>query len=164
MRILTVLFFSISFSVFSQKHSKEFKNYLNNYDLEIDSTDNVKLYKELCFWEAVPYKYAGKNQLGIDCSSFAKHIQAAIYEDTLIGRARDLQIQSRSIPKDSLQAGDMVFFKIGGQPYVSHVGIYLKDGKFVHASTRKGITVSSLDMRYYKKYFYIGGRFCNNNQ
>ena len=156
---LALVLLLVSFCSFAQQNSKEFNNYLSEYGFELDSTDNIELFKETCFWEAVPYKYAGKTQKGIDCSTFAKYIQATIFNDTIMGSARDLCTQSTPISKDSLQTGDMIFFKIG-RPYVSHVGIYLKDGKFVHATTRKGITVSSLDMKYYKKHFFGAGRFC----
>ena len=163
MRIFILIAFLLSnLFGFAQDESLEFTSYLEEYELELDSNDNKELFLETCFWESVPYKYAGGSHKGVDCSKFSKHIYRAVFKDTIRGRARDLQKQSRPIEKDSLLQGDMVFFKIGGKSHVNHVGIYLKDNKFVHASTKKGITVSSLDMNYYKKYFFIGGRFCEN--
>jgi cell wall-associated NlpC family hydrolase len=61
------------------------------------------------------------------------------------------------ISKSKLQEGDLVFFNTFGND-ISHVGIYLKDGKFAHTSTSKGVTVSSLNERYYQKNYRAAGR------
>jgi lipoprotein Spr len=73
------------------------------------------------------------------------------------GGAKDLYNEVDAVHTDSLQEGDILFFKIRkGQ--ISHVGIYLGRGKFAHASVHKGVMVSDLQEPYYKKYFYCGGR------
>ena len=56
-----------------------------------------------------------------------------------------------------LRTGDLVFFKINNDK-ISHVGIYLKNNKFIHASSYRGVTVNDLDESYYKKYYYASGR------
>ena len=57
-----------------------------------------------------------------------------------------------------MQQGDLLFFAINKSNKISHVGIYLKDDKFIHASSARGVVVSSLNDDYYKKYFYAAGR------
>jgi cell wall-associated NlpC family hydrolase len=64
------------------------------------------------------------------------------------------------IDKDELQQGDLVFFNTFGSG-VSHVGIYLADGKFAHTSTSKGVTIDNLDSPYYMKNYYGSGRVRN---
>jgi murein DD-endopeptidase / murein LD-carboxypeptidase len=61
------------------------------------------------------------------------------------------------VAEKNLQEGDLVFFKINSKN-VSHVGVYLQNRRFVHASTKRGITINNLDEAYYKKYFFKGGR------
>lgn len=63
----------------------------------------------------------------------------------------------KKVPKEELKDGDIVFFKINGNK-ISHVGIYIGDNKFIHASTKRGVVINDLNEVYYKKYFYTGGR------
>ncbi len=61
------------------------------------------------------------------------------------------------VKKEDLQEGDILCFKIRGRR-ISHVGIYLKDNKFVHAARSKGVMINDLTEKYYKKRFFSGGR------
>jgi lipoprotein Spr len=70
--------------------------------------------------------------------------------------SRDIFSMVSPVGKDELKEGDLVFFKIHSRS-ISHVGIYLGDGRFAHASM-KGVAISSLDDPYYNRYFYKGGR------
>ena len=58
---------------------------------------------------------------------------------------------------EKIKQGDLLFFKTNGNS-ISHVGVYLKNNKFVHASTSKGVMINDLEETYYKKYFYSAGR------
>jgi lipoprotein Spr len=60
--------------------------------------------------------------------------------------------------KKKLRSGDLVFFATGKDKTVSHVGVYLKDDKFLHASSQRGVVVSDLNQKYYKDRFIKGGR------
>jgi lipoprotein Spr len=61
------------------------------------------------------------------------------------------------INKTELKEGDLVFFKIGSKS-ISHVGVYIGDNKFAHASSSKGVMISNLNDSYWQRYFYKGGR------
>ena len=61
------------------------------------------------------------------------------------------------ISNNDLKAGDLVFFKIRGNS-ISHVGIYLKNNLFIHASVYRGVVVNDLNETYYKKYYFAAGR------
>ena len=65
--------------------------------------------------------------------------------------------QSEAVDKRDLKEGDLVFFKIGSTR-VSHVGVYLSNGYFAHATLRRGVMISSLEESYYSKYFSSAGR------
>jgi cell wall-associated NlpC family hydrolase len=122
-----------------------------------ESVSNAKLYKSIDLYMYTPYKYGGKDLSGIDCSGLV----AVIYRDALgqhiEGSSNSIYQKSSSVKSGQLYEGDLVFFKIKSTK-VSHIGIYLTNRKFVHATTSKGVIISSLDENYYKTYFIGGGR------
>ena len=63
----------------------------------------------------------------------------------------------KTVSKSNLEEGDLLFFKIDGDK-ISHIGVYLQNNKFVHATTKKGVMIDDLDEAYYKKYYYKAGR------
>ena len=64
----------------------------------------------------------------------------------------------KKVSKNNLMSGDLVFFSTGKKGKVSHVGVYLKDGKFIHASSSRGVVVSDLNQNFYKNNFISGGK------
>jgi murein DD-endopeptidase / murein LD-carboxypeptidase len=123
---------------------------LNNTHLDISN----KLNEEIRNWIGVPYKLGGNDKKGIDCSGLVCIIYKNVYGKIL--PRMSLQ-QYEGCKKNALKEGDLVFFN-PGKGDVSHVGIYLKDHQFIHASVSKGVVISTLDNTYYKKYFVSGGR------
>ena len=119
--------------------------------------ENLKLYTFIDDWYGTPYKYAGKTKSGIDCSGFTTILMKEVYGKTVTPPSSKIYEQCKSVSQAELEEGDLVFFKIDGNK-VSHVGVYLMNKKFVHASTSKGVIISSLEEKYYDKYFYKGGR------
>jgi lipoprotein Spr len=108
-------------------------------------------------WYGVTYKYGGSDKHGIDCSHFAARLYADVYNKKIMGAANSIEPLTTSVKVEELQVGDLVFFKIQ-QNKVSHVGVYIGDNKFVHASTQRGVIISDLNEAYYKKYFYKAGK------
>jgi lipoprotein Spr len=108
-------------------------------------------------WYGVTYKYGGSDKHGIDCSHFAAKLYADVYKKTISGPANSIEPETVTVKMNEMQEGDLVFFKIAGNK-VSHVGVYLGNNKFVHASTKRGVIISDLDEPYYKKYFYKAGK------
>lgn len=119
---------------------------------------NKKLQQACNKWYGANYKYGGCSTSGVDCSCFAKSVYSEVYGINLERSSKNQYKQCKPIKKvKKLKEGDLVFFKISGGK-VDHVGIYLKDGKFIHASTKRGVVMSSLDEKYYAKRFFRGGR------
>jgi cell wall-associated NlpC family hydrolase len=94
-----------------------------------------------------PYVAGGTSSKGFDCSGFSSYVFEKMGVD--LPRTSASQAQTgKKIAKSDLIAGDLVFFNTNGRG-VSHVGIYVGDGKFAHASSSKGVTISNLSDSYY---------------
>jgi len=103
----------------------------------------------------VPYQFGGSSEKGFDCSGFTRHVMDGL--GVTLPRTTDGQYkQGRAVKKEDLRVGDLVFFETYKKG-PSHAGIYIGDNRFIHASSSRGITVTSLDDSYYKKR-YIGAR------
>lgn len=131
----------------------------NKLDLEVNANDNVNLLKTAAKWIGTPYKN-NKSKRGVDCSGLVNIIYKEVFGETLEhSAAAMLKNNCKKISKRKLKTGDLVFFKTNGRKEkINHVGVYLKSNRFIHASTSKGVMVSSLDEPYYKKTFVTAGR------
>lgn len=118
---------------------------------------NNKLYAFVNDWYGVPYKYGGCLKTGVDCSCFTDNLYEKVYGIKLGRTAGDIYKECKKISLDSIKEGDLVFFITNGKS-ISHVGVYLKDNKFVHSSTSKGVMISDLNEAYYKKCFYAAAK------
>lgn len=111
---------------------------------------------EVVSYLGVRYSYGGNNKKGMDCSGFTCSVFMS-GANTLLPRSTTEQFRvGEKIDKGELQFGDLVFFNTTGRS-PSHVGIYIEDDIFAHASVIEGVTLSSLESTYYKKR-YIGAR------
>jgi len=134
------------------------EDYYCNNGLELDTCSYKPLYTELYRWINVPYRYAGNSFSGIDCSGLVKTIYKNVFNLSLTGGSRFIFNQVTPIESiDQLSEGDLLFFKIK-RNQISHIGIYLFNGYFIHSSVSKGVIISNLEEDYYKRHFYSGGR------
>ena len=143
-----------------EKHAAEQKlkdKYALSLGVDDDEIKNLKLYSFIEEWYATPYKYGGKTHSGIDCSDFVSTLEKEVYDLHIFPPAASMYDKCKPVSRNKMEEGDLVFFKINGDK-VSHVGVYLQNGKFVHASTKKGVVISSLDDKYYEEHFYKGGK------
>ncbi|MBI5473310.1 MAG: C40 family peptidase, partial [Ignavibacteriae bacterium] len=105
---------------------------------------------EVVNYLGVRYRYGGSTKKGLDCSGFTCQVYKTAAEK-LLPRSTTEQFKiGDRIAKDELKFGDLVFFNTTGRS-PSHVGIYIEDGIFAHASVVEGVTLSSLESTYYKK-------------
>lgn len=127
--------------------------------MDIEYKDNPHLYIEAANWIGVPYRAGGTNKRGTDCSGLTTQIYRKVYNKKLQRSTEGQMKQASRISRGNLQEGDLVFFSSRNSgKKVAHVGIYLKDGKFVHTSSSRGVIISSLNESYYKQHWMRGGR------
>ncbi len=131
------------------------------YGVRITPDDNIYLYNEGARWLGVPHRLGGSTKKGVDCSGFVAIIYREIYGKQLKRSSADmLKYNCRKVGRDKLQEGDLVFFRTGSgsRKVPDHVGIYLKNGRFIHTSTSRGVMVSSLSEPYFTRSWITGGR------
>ncbi len=118
--------------------------------------DRDRLLIELVSYLGAPYEYGGNARDGIDCSGLTMKVYESGAARRLPRSAREQFTVGSPVAKKDLEFGDLVFFNTTGRR-PSHVGIYIEDDLFAHASVSKGVTLSSLESTYYRKRF-IGAR------
>ena len=129
--------------------------------LQKERKDNFTLYKEAASWLNVPHRDGGLSANGIDCSGLVYTVFRNVY-GKILERNSAAIFQKNCVKrwKSQLREGDLVFFNTTGRSKsrINHVGIYLKDNKFLHASTSRGVIVSSLEEDFFRKAWVCGGR------
>ena len=123
----------------------------------VSATSNTKMYQFIYDWLGTPYRLGGDTEKGIDCSGFAYKLYDKTFNTIIGNNSRNIFSMVNPINKTELKEGDLVFFKIGSKS-ISHVGVYIGDNKFAHASSSKGVMISNLEEPYWQRYFYKGGR------
>lgn len=127
--------------------------------MDIGPKDNHRLYLTAAEWIGTPYRSGGHTKRGTDCSGLTGEIYRKVYRVRLPRSTGEQLAACRKVARRGLKEGDLVFFHNGkSRKKVTHVGIYLKNGKFVHASTSRGVIVSSLDENYWRRCWMRGGR------
>lgn len=130
---------------------------------DIDLADNHKLYIHAADWIGTPYHAGGTTKRGVDCSGLVAQLYKEVFHIRLSRNTRGLQDDTRKVSRNNLREGDLVFFTTPSSgKKVGHVGIYLKEGKFIHASTGRGVIVSSLREPYYEQHWHSAGRVNRN--
>lgn len=108
-------------------------------------------------WESVRYKFGGLSKQGVDCSGF---VYLTFLHQFGVKLPRNTALQSKigeTVAQNELKTGDLVFFKTGFSSR-RHVGIYLGQRKFIHASSSRGVTTSSLDSKYWSTAYWTAKR------
>jgi lipoprotein Spr len=134
-----------------------FIRYATILDIEVEKLTNRKLIDYVDQWWGVPYRIGGTSKSGIDCSGFVRGLVAETYGLDLPRSSREQAQFCKRIEKSQVKEGDLVFFSSGR--HISHVGMYLRNNKFVHASTSMGVVISDLDEPYWKRKYAYAGRF-----
>ncbi len=115
------------------------------------------LVEEIHRFKGTPYRYGGSTSSGTDCSGFTMTVFARFgvkLPHTASGQFK----MGKSVSREALKIGDLVFFKTQGSKEVNHVGIYLWDGKMVHASSTDGVIVVPFTGNIYYEHRYAGAR------
>lgn len=128
---------------------------------KLNKKDNIQLYAAASHWLGVPYKNGGASLRGTDCSGLVGCLYQEVYHRNLSRSADDIaKNDCHHMSKSRLKAGDLVFFNTTTKKRrkINHVGLFLKNGYFIHASTSKGVIISNLEEDYYRKAWKYGGK------
>ncbi|MBU3954129.1 MAG: C40 family peptidase [Proteobacteria bacterium] len=125
------------------------------YSLSAVGLTDQEFENRLNQYVGIPYRKGGTTTKGLDCSGFVRLVYDQIFGIDLphSSMAQFTFSDLKKIDKNDIQSGDLIFFSNKGKKRINHVGVYLSDNKFIHASSSEGITVSGLDERYWKKRF-----------
>jgi cell wall-associated NlpC family hydrolase len=152
-----VAFYSSSLELFSLSQFK----YAIRLDVPVETIQKKSLYELIDNWWGTPYRLGGTTQKGIDCSAFVQTLMMGVFAMQLPRTAREQKEAASWIPMDDLKEGDLIFFNTRGG--VSHVGVYLHNNKFVHASTSGGVMISDLNETYWSRKLLGAGRVLQNS-
>jgi probable lipoprotein NlpC len=122
------------------------------------NSDEIAISLKLHFrrWQGTRYRIGGLSRNGIDCSGFTLLTYKELFRLTLPRTAREQVKRGEKVSRKALRAGDLVFFKTG--IFQRHVGIYLENQKFIHASQSKGVMISDLNNSYWQKKYWKAKR------
>lgn len=115
-----------------------------------------KIDQQYQVWKKTPYRYGGSTLKGIDCSAFTMNFYRQKNNINLPRVTSSQANIGQSVTK--LQAGDLVFFKTGHGDAGLHVGIYYRNGQFLHISPTKGVQFANLNNQYWKKHYWLARR------
>lgn len=125
-------------------------------DTEVEQVDNIELFNAIDEWYGTRYRLGGTSKSGIDCSALMQTLYSTVFGVSIPRTAREQYQSSRRISRTEIREGDLIFFNtIGG---VSHVGMYLQNNKFIHASSGGGVIISDMYDEYWMKKFIGAGR------
>jgi lipoprotein Spr len=132
------------------------------YGLSLTSDDEISLYEAGSEWLGVRHRIGGNTKKGVDCSGLTSILYKKVYGQQLERSSQGILSKNCTrIDRANLCEGDLVFFRTSGRGArgtATHVGIYLKNGRFIHASVSNGVIISSLSEPYYVRTWITGGR------
>ena len=136
--------------------------YANLLGVTPTSLTNLQLLAQMEKWYGTQYCFGGSTDSCIDCSSFTQVILRDVYNVKIPRNAQQQFDASTKIETENLKEGDLVFFNtVSASMIITHVGVYVCNNKFVHASTSKGVTINDLSEKYFTKAYRGAGRFIN---
>lgn len=121
-----------------------------------EEVKNPKMFEFIDDWYGTPYRLGGTTKKGVDCSAFSQFLFTSVYGLSIPRTAREQYNLTNRISRTELKEGDLIFFNTRGG--VSHVGVYLQNNRFVHASTSGGVMISDIFDEYWVKRFVGVGR------
>jgi len=127
---------------------------------------NEKLYDIINDWLGTPYNWGGTTKSGVDCSAYVQQVFEKVY-DVALPRTSNEQfnydIKAHFKGQKYLQQGDLLFFRLRfDDKVVSHVGIYLQNGKFTGSNSPHGVQIADLNAKYWQDRFVSGARLIKN--
>ena len=132
-----------------------FSAFFQNVGVNIYKATDLGMYATVFKWFYTPYRYGGKGEKGIDCSNYVFKLMNDCSD--AYATSKQLADLTEYVDREELKEGDLIFFNVKGYG-ISHVGVYLQDGKFTHSCSSKGVTISSLNEAYWNARYCRAGR------
>jgi cell wall-associated NlpC family hydrolase len=126
-------------------------------DVAVETLNNITLLQKIDNWWGTKYCMGGSTKNCIDCSAFSLTMMRDVYALNLPRTAQEQYNTAEKISTSELKEGDLVFFGSSSRN-INHVGIYVTNNKFVHASTSQGVTITDMDERYWSARYRGAGR------
>lgn len=136
--------------ILSLLKNKKFKN--------LSSSEMNELMDRVDEYLHTPYLWGGESKDGIDCSSFVQTVMSLALGVSLPRTSLEQSKKGYQVGMDELSLGDLIFFDTMDKGYVSHVGIYLDEGLFVHSGSRTGVAIASLNEDFYNEKYLFAKR------
>lgn len=127
-------------------------------DVPVEEMQDHRLISFLENWYGTRYRMGGADKSGIDCSAFVQMFMMFMYNVSMPRTSREQHLQCDRILKSDLQEGDLIFYRTQRKKGITHVGVYLRNNKFVHASTSSGVMISDMNEAYFAQRFASAGR------
>ncbi len=141
--------------------NSELANAGRKLGFSVERSDDRRLMCESATWIGVPYRAGGMDRNGVDCSGLVYCLYNSVYNRQIERMSSYDLFHNYCKPVDAsqLKQGDLVFFTTdNSEGRIGHSGIYLKNGKFIHASSSKGVIISNLNEQYWSKHWFAGGK------
>lgn len=117
------------------------------------------LVREARSWIGTPYKYGGHSREGADCSGFLMEVFKSAVDVNIPRTTKDQRNHCLEVDRDHISVGDIIFFSSNNSSgKIAHVGMYVGDGRMIHASSSRGVVEDNLDLKYYVDHFRSIGR------
>lgn len=136
--------------------SNLFKSYADELGVDPSELKDQNLYAFIDEWIGAPHRLGGQTKAGIDCSAFINQLYSEVYKKPVARSSYEMADGIKRKYENQLVEGDLVFFSFGKKS-IDHVGLYLRNNKFVHVSTSKGVMISDLHESWFYKYFVRAG-------
>lgn len=131
--------------------------YATILDIPVEDVSNMLLFENIDYWWGTKYCLGGSTESCIDCSAFTQTIMSEVYKTHIPRTAQQQYDSSAHIDSYELTEGDLVFFQTSGRG-ISHVGVYIANNKFAHASASNGVIISDLNESYWRTRYRGAGR------
>lgn len=142
--------------------SSEFVVSSEDYAKKVSEPMGQALISEAQRWLGTKYRYGGESKKGVDCSGLVMKIYGSVCGVKLPRTTREQVRYCTKVARNKIKPGDLVFFASSkSEDKVSHVGLYIGDGRMIHASSSRGVVISDFDTGYWAKRYFTGAKVEN---